>query len=100
MQYKTIYHWELALSYKQYHDNFDRKVAIAEDFVLWVRLRWIGRERFDKPVPIRLCEEAFALAHKKNRPRSSGFVVGAAGFEPAISWSQTWRLNRGPRPAS
>ena len=25
--------------------------------------------------------------------------VGAAGFEPAISWSQTRRLNRaGPRP--
>ena len=34
MQYKTIYHWELALSFKQYHDNFDRKVneAIAEGF--------------------------------------------------------------------
>ena len=27
------------------------------------------------------------------------FGVGAAGFEPAISWSQTRRLNRaGPRP--
>ena len=34
MNYKTIYHWELAWSLKQYHDNFDRKVneAIAEGF--------------------------------------------------------------------
>ena len=34
MKYKTIYHWELAWSLKQYHDNFDRKVneAIAEGF--------------------------------------------------------------------
>ena len=34
MNYKTIYHWELAWSFKQYHDNFDRKVneAIAEGF--------------------------------------------------------------------
>ena len=34
MQYKTIYHWEFSFSYKQYHDNFDRKVneAISEGF--------------------------------------------------------------------
>ena len=34
MKYKTIYHWELAWSLKQYHDNFDRKVneVIAEGF--------------------------------------------------------------------
>ena len=32
--------------------------------------------------------------------RQGGYsFVGAAGFEPAISWSQTRRLNRaGPRP--
>ena len=34
MEYKTIYHWEFALTFRQYHNNFDRKVndAIAEGF--------------------------------------------------------------------
>ena len=62
--------------------------------------KWLrDSDKYLKPAKSQPNGDTPPVKHENRTIADAVFVVGAAGFEPAISWSQTRRLNRaGPRP--